>query len=218
MENKKKWYKTWWCIILLVLFWPFSISYWIWKQKWQLRTRVIILVVLWGILVFAGRSPEDKSKTAVAVDTRCVGPDGKRIGLSPEECQKFNDAWKNRPQEKPSSVPLSYKIVEKQENKTVTNYKVLITPGDDAKAILMDVKKTCSMDCNISVYDDNKALELDQQYGQLIANYAKPDQLQAWKRNNYVFVADHFPAFMSFDTKEYQAYPYKDWYYKELKK
>lgn len=220
IKTKKKWYKTWWGVILLILFWPFSISYWIWKQKWHLRTRLIVLGLLWVAIFIIGHSDSNRPRTAtVAVDTRCVGPDGKRIDLSPEECQKFNDAWKNKPQDSPTPTArqYAYDVVEKQENKLVTNYKVLILVGADAKAILMDVKKTCTKDCNISVYDDKKALQLEQEYDKLMSTLdTKPEQLTAWKKNNYVFVADHLVGYMSFDTNTFQSYPYKDWYYKQL--
>lgn len=105
MDNKKKWYKTWWGIILLVLFWPFSLTYWVWKQKWQLWTRIVVIALIW-IFFFAISNSTEKNKTsAVTVDTRCVGPDGKRIDLSPKACEEFNNKWKNKAQDTNIATP-----------------------------------------------------------------------------------------------------------------
>ncbi len=112
----------------------------------------------------------------------------------------------------------SYKILEQSDNGSVENYKVLVNSGDEGKAIALEVKNTCSKSCNIDVYDDKRALELQKEYDSMMGSLdTQPADLQAWKTNNYVFVADHFLGYMSFDTDEFMEYPYKDWYYRELK-
>jgi len=99
---KKKWHKTWWGILAIIFLFPLFLmaflTRFLWKQKWKIQTRVVAIAILWGIVLIGGALPDNKSK-AVHVEAGCIGPDGKRIGLSPEECQKFNNAWKDKPQE-----------------------------------------------------------------------------------------------------------------------
>ena len=111
-----------------------------------------------------------------------------------------------------------YEIVDKKDNGNVENYKVLIKTGYDAKATIVEVKKECKKPCNIDIYDDRQALVLQKEYDAMMGTLnTKPQDLQTWKQKNYVFVADHLVGYVSFDTGDYQEYPYKDWYYKELK-
>lgn len=113
---------------------------------------------------------------------------------------------------------VNYEIVEKKDKGNIESYKVLIKSGNDGKAIAMEVKKECGKPCNIDIYDDKQALELQKEYDEMMGTLdTKPQDLQAWKQKNYVFVADHLVGYVSFDTGEYQEFPYKDWYYKELK-
>ena len=67
MDNvKKEWYKTWWGIFLIFIFWPILIPYLIWaKTGWKLITKIItsavlLLIVLFGIL---GENEGDNNKT-----------------------------------------------------------------------------------------------------------------------------------------------------------
>lgn len=120
-------------------------------------------------------------------------------------------------QEQSSQTEVSapnYEIVKVDPRATVTNYSVLVAAGTDAKGVAEDVKKKCTdKPCNISVYDDRKALELDEQYKTLSTS----GEMEAWKKQHYVYVADHLLGWIDFSTGTYQEYPNKDWYYKELK-
>lgn len=67
MDNvKKEWYKTWWGIFLIFIFWPILIPHLIWaKTGWKLITKIItsavlLLIVLFGIL---GENEGDNNKT-----------------------------------------------------------------------------------------------------------------------------------------------------------
>lgn len=128
----------------------------------------------------------------------------------------------NIPQSQATQAPEikapDYQILKTDEQKTVTNYSVLVSPGTDGKAVAEDVKKKCTKQCNISVYDDKQAyfkyLEYDLMMGSLDT---PPESLTAWKKNNYVYVADHLIGDVTFDSGEYNDYPFRDWYYKELK-
>lgn len=115
---------------------------------------------------------------------------------------------------------LEYEIIERIEDKTDENISVLIKSGEtNPESIALEVKKSCKKSCNISLYDDKKAFELESQYSKLISS----DAMTKWKKENYVFVAEHLVATVGYGNTEnwgfgpYSEYPFKDWYYKELK-
>lgn len=112
-----------------------------------------------------------------------------------------------------------YKVLSRVENKTVENVDVLVQPGEvSAEAIAMEVKASCKKPCNINVYDDQKAYDLESQYNKMMGDTStQPNDLQTWKKTNYVYVADHLVGAVEFETGTFDQYPYKDWYYKELK-
>jgi hypothetical protein len=113
---------------------------------------------------------------------------------------------------------LSYEVVKKESNSAVENYKVLISVGEDGKAVATEVRKSCGKPCNISVFDDRKALDLQIEYDTMMGDVSTPVSApQDWKNKNYVFVADHLVGAIDFDSDEWSKYPYKDWYYKQLK-
>ena len=63
---KKEWYKTWWGIFLIFIFWPILVPYLIWaKTGWKLITKILtsaalLVIVLFGIL---GENEGDNNKT-----------------------------------------------------------------------------------------------------------------------------------------------------------
>ena len=67
MDNvKKEWYKTWWGIFLIFIFWPILIPYLIWaKTGWKLITKIITSAVLLLIVLFVilGENEGDNNKT-----------------------------------------------------------------------------------------------------------------------------------------------------------
>lgn len=98
---KKKWYKTnLGVIFLLAVFYPAGLflmwkhTNWKPKVKWGI-TAVFVTLFLLGYGIIANAKPDDKTKT-VTSETGCIGPDGKRIGLSPKACEEFNNAWRNK--------------------------------------------------------------------------------------------------------------------------
>ncbi len=112
-----------------------------------------------------------------------------------------------------------YEVLSKRDNGNVENVDVLVTPGEtNGQAIALEVKKTCKKQCNINIYDDKKAFELQTQYDEMmVSSSTQPSDLQTWKEKYYVFVADHLIGYMEFSADAYDEYPYRDWYYKELK-
>jgi hypothetical protein len=104
----------------------------------------------------------------------------------------------------------TYTIQSNDDKGDIQNIYALISPKEadknTAQAIINIILKTCTVHCNISLYDDAKALALDREY---INN---PEILdEAWMKQNYVFVADHFVAWHEFEVSDAIGYyPYKN--------
>lgn len=201
METKKKWYHTTGGIIaLLVLFFPVGL-YLMWRHtNWNKKVK-------WGVTGFF----------ALMLLIGAVTPDST---TTPATSDTNTQAAQTQPTEAPSPTveakKLSYEVVKKEVNSTVENYKVLIPAGEDAQAVALEVKKSCGKPCNISVFDDRKALDLQVEYDTMMGDLDTPVSApQEWKKKNYVFVADHLVGDIMFDTGEWSEYPYRDWYYKE---
>lgn len=67
MDNFKAdrvWFKKWWGILILILFWPFSLTYYLWKRKWNKAAKIGLIVVLWifVISVFSASSNSQSQK------------------------------------------------------------------------------------------------------------------------------------------------------------
>jgi hypothetical protein len=108
----------------------------------------------------------------------------------------------------------NYEILDKQANKAVENISVLVKEDEtEGEAIAMEVKGTCTKPCNISVYDTRKAFDLNQSY----KNLTDQAQIEAWRKQNYVYVADHLIGDINFELGTYSPYPLRDWQYDELK-
>lgn len=231
--KKSKWYKTWWGIILIILVFPlflcalllyllYKLTLLIWKQKWSVKKRIVVIVAMWGFVASAllwidRQPPKYIPPTTVKSQEECIGPDGNRISLGTQQCKEFNEAWKKTPQNE-ASKQYSYEVLDKNENKVVENYKVLIKPGDNGKEIAMEVKKECKKPCNISIFDNKDALLFEKQYDDMMGNLdTLPEELQEWKKKHYIFVADHLVGYVDFESGEYEEYPYKDSFYDELK-
>lgn len=46
-KTSPKWYKTWWGILIIIGLWPFSLSYYFWKQKINIYQKVGAIVLVW---------------------------------------------------------------------------------------------------------------------------------------------------------------------------
>lgn len=71
-EIKRKWYKTWWGILIIILLFPVFIMVFltrlIWKQKWKMPIRIAAIAFLWGVVYIAGAIPNNKTQSVVAND------------------------------------------------------------------------------------------------------------------------------------------------------
>ena len=128
----------------------------------------------------------------------------------------------NEVAEVPSPTPspkYEYEELSRITDKVDENISVLIKPGEpDPQGLAAEVQKTCKKQCDISLYDDKKAFELNDQYDKMMGTSGTtPSDLQDWKKKNYVFVAEHLIGQVGYSFGPYDDYPFKDWYYKELK-
>ena len=110
----------------------------------------------------------------------------------------------------------SYTVVNKEELVFVENHWIVVESLSNLESNLENLAKqykeeNCKKDCNVSVFDDKRAADLDFQYGKI----SDPKDLEEWKEKNYVFVADHLLAFLDFNNN-FLHFPLKDWFYKEL--
>lgn len=168
------------------------------------RNGYLLIGILLIIVLFIIGASTSGSKTAK------VSP------LPTELPQPTSDQIQEQPQEAAppeSAQNLHYKIEDHDVNARVENFSVVMTPGQDGEAVALDVQKQCVKDCNIFVYDDYDAFIFQEEYDSI----SEPSELEEWKKRHYVYVADHLVGSITFDTKMYDDYPFRDWYYKELK-
>lgn len=118
----------------------------------------------------------------------------------------------------------SYERLSYKDAGNVENLAFLYTGTDKSKEYLENIAKEiksneCKKPCNVELYDDKSAFDLQQQYDQMMGSFdTKQSELDSWKKKNYVFVADHLLGYLEFSNEGYfNYYPYRDWYYKELK-
>ena len=104
---------------------------------------------------------------------------------------------------------------------------ILIKPGDTkVQSYAQDVKAKCKQPCNVIVFDDRSAYDLQSEYDQFSSEVTtdqtkiqlKAQNIKEWQSKNYVFVADHTVGMIDVSTNEYQAYPFKDSTYNQFKK
>lgn len=145
---------------------------------------------------------------------------GKIIGIASNTSQSATQKKETitQPTEMPQSQ-FEYELLAVVEGKTDQNVSVLIKVGEpNPKGIAEEIQQRCTKQCNISLYDDKKAFELDAEYTNKMMSYdVTVAQREAWKKKNTVFLADHLVATVGYSFGDYSEYPMKDWYYKELK-
>lgn len=111
---------------------------------------------------------------------------------------------------------VTYDVLGKTSDKVIENYAVLAKSGTP-KEIAEEVKKKCTKQCNIDVYDDSNAFVKYKEYQLLLGDLSKQKEVTQWKQDNYVYVADHLVGSIEFETQIFKEYPLRDWHYKELK-
>lgn len=138
--------------------------------------------------------------------------------------------------QKPTGVDGSettVKLLGTDHNNAVENFDFLVDSDDLSEENLLEVaqnikSENCSKDCNIWFYDDESAYNLQKEFedlevewreeminGQLTAEGLQAN-IDSWNKEHYIFVADHYLGFLSFDSGFFWLYPYKDTTYTDL--
>jgi hypothetical protein len=112
--NKGKLYKLG-IIILIVLAWPLTLLALCWNVYHKFNKQAVSWLATAGVLIvtlpltigWVGGLTDHSAKPTATTTTvnDCVGPDGKHIGLSPADCEKFNNDWKNGQQNQQTQQP-----------------------------------------------------------------------------------------------------------------
>jgi len=55
--EKVQWHKTWWGWLILLAFFPISLSYWIWKRNWNKKVRIGLICALCQVPNFLDSRP-----------------------------------------------------------------------------------------------------------------------------------------------------------------
>ena len=88
------------------------------------------------------------------------------------------------------------------------NIEALLLDSDvtqkHVEQVIHDIaKKECKMQCNISLYDDEKALQLAYQYN----NLSDANKMTEWKRKYGKYVSEHWVGYKMFSDDEVMYYP-----------
>ena len=89
----KPWYKTWWGIVILIMFWPFSLTYYLWSRKWNKAIKIALIVLLWvfTISVFSASS-NSQSQKAFQEGYNSGGDSATKVTTSPDPAKATSEA------------------------------------------------------------------------------------------------------------------------------
>ena len=145
-----------------------------------------------------------------------------RAEIRRQQQSSAQEQLSQNPTPTPTSTPqpklkdVEYKVVERLDSGVVENIRVLIIADDysedKVKDYIDEVKRDeCHKQCNISVFDTQRAADLDIVYSKLSTS----EETTTWKKKNYVYVGDHLIAMYYFDTESVTLFPMRDWFYYE---
>jgi hypothetical protein len=189
MDFGKKWYqRSWWIVISLLIFFPLGL-FLMWKYANWCKLAKVLVTCPFALFVMIGAFSSKESST---------------VNISTDQ---------------PTILPKTYEKLGYENLKTVENFSYLYIGADKTKETIEKTIREirvgeCKKLCNISLYDEKKAAELD---GEYLKGVFTPEEKRAWEEKNYVYVADHFVGYLEFEGDGiFSYYPYKDWYYKEI--
>ncbi len=133
-----------------------------------------------------------------------------------------NDYSKAEIVQKQVNQVINYETIGYEKSNTLygeilENFDVLASSNvmDEAEIrnLISDLKRKCVDQCNIDIWGDKKAFDLEKQRQQIYS----PSELNLWDRRYYVFIADNLIASLSsFGYGEIEMYPLRDSKYKDL--
>ncbi|MBI5452785.1 hypothetical protein HY945_04960 [Candidatus Gottesmanbacteria bacterium] len=197
VSTKKPLYKTGWGILTILIFWPFSLSYWIWKRNWNIKTKIGILVVIWLIVIVVGsgfqhgliktQSEDVKIKAPIStLTTFTLTP----IPTSPSLLTQILTSTISITQY-PTKTTEDYIVINKVNRLGKKNipydalYIVPMRPTEitekQLKNLSMKIKNNdCSGSCLISIHSTSENAVLGFEYNQL----SSEEERQKWQQNH----------------------------------
>jgi len=111
---------------------------------------------------------------------------------------------------------LGYELLRVEKLKLVNNYDYLVTDPKisiSEEALTLGAnsirKHICEMKCNITLWDNKVASQLELEEAKLIEEW-KFEEADAWALKHRDFVAEHMVAFLSFEVDVLMMYPWKE--------
>lgn len=170
-------------------------------KNWSKKKRAVVSTVLFLFtIIILASSGDSKEKSDNSVAPKA---DVAKVQETPTQA--------------PSQQVVEYEQLSYEELATIENFTYLYSGNSKSeeylKGVVNEIKENnCKKPCNISLFDDRKAANLDSE----MKNIRNETEEKEWKSKNYVYVADHFPAMWEFEGIFFY-YPYKDWLYDSLK-
>ena len=197
-SSPKKWYKTPWGILILLVIWPVSLSYYVWKRDIPVWARVLLILAIW-VLPFAiiGNSSPEYSKRAIQEAYKKGYEEGKATvsktnSNPPTLIATSMPIQTPTPSPVPTSKPTQTLKPVSKVITTPTQAPVVSTPQTDRASMLVILKTNAS-----AKWGDNYEMvkyEYDNQveaYDWVMAQTAYPDIMAKAKQkwgNNYEMV------------------------------
>lgn len=142
----KPWYKKWWGILTIILFlWPFFLTYWIWKKKWNIKLRVVLISVFWLFILIIGISSNQSNYEPSKISIKQVD----------------NPTQQPTPTPSPQIKHLSHQDTPVYMIRAEKWQSVVITPGATKDEVLLLAKELHknNPDIHYNIFDDNKELQ-----------------------------------------------------------
>ncbi|MGI8419223.1 MAG: hypothetical protein ACR2LN_01110 [Candidatus Levyibacteriota bacterium] len=177
--------------VLLVLFFPVGL-YLMWaKTDWNKKVKWGITAVF-GVFLLIGIAGQGREAQSTSDQTTSQASNPTTT-LTPTPTHNFQ-------------------IYSNKDERTVQNIDVLISTAEDSeqnsKEIAFQVKKQCTKQCNILLYDNATAIDAWNAY--MASPPDSPTSNEQWNQNHYKFIADHNVGNIEFEGNDYFYYPLKN--------
>lgn len=122
----------------------------------------------------------------------------------------------------PNKPSLEFKQLGYNQNNAVENHYLLVNPEDKSENSLLSLankikKEVCNKPCNIMLYDEEKAYNLDMEREKIAYTNLYPDfkerqvKLDEFDKQHKTYLSEHFLGYLEFEGDDLFFYkPYKD--------
>ncbi|MDP3954846.1 MAG: hypothetical protein Q8Q15_00595 [bacterium] len=197
----RKWYKTWWGILFLLIIWPFLLTFLIWKRNWNLWQRIGLIVFLWFVIFAIGNSGEKSKFSALR--------DGNKVG---QQVENIIPPLSSSPTPISTTVP-TLTIQPKQFSEDPIKYmeysqklqSFFDESSKEGTALLEGLEKWPNLTWDETVELAAATVVLENSYDSLLA-IVPPEELVATHQkylDSYLFIKDAMPILRSgLDNKD----------------